>query len=334
VHAVNWGYPEDKPIWQDSKAATADLVKHGINVFVIPPARIPPPPVAGRQKLQDFRTLIDTVRLNEGRGTYLLFLDWPPGRLADRHLEWLHPDTGLPISQRRDILARWLRLLDSAMQTAGVSRDRWALYLVDEYSGKDVDYLRDLFSLLKSIDPAPRIYANPGDAPSNPTQTSDLKALATYVDQWQPELSFAESSGRDLFQSTQSGWWVYIVPPSPVKSTPPMFYRAIAWRAWRLGAIGVGFWSYSDTRGTSAWDDFDGRQPDRAVVYEGNQPISSRRWEAFREGVEDLRLLRHASVKGLPVTVSARAELQQETISSTTIEAWRMALLNLPEFAQ
>lgn len=59
-----------------------------------------------------------------------------------------------------------------------------------------------------------------------------------------------------------------------------------------FGASGVGFWSYSDTNGSSAWNDLDGKYPDWAVVYEAdNRIVSSRRWEAFREGLEDYSLL-------------------------------------------
>ena len=331
VHAVSWGYPEDKPIWQDPEAATADLVKHGINVFVIPPVRIPPPQLGGVRTLRDFEGLIETVRLYEtqGGGTYLLFLDWRPERLAGRHIEWLHPDTGLPVSQYREIISQWVKNLDSAMQAAGVSRDRWALYPVDEYSGKHVDYLYNLFSLFKSIDPALRIYANPINTSSNPTRLSDLESLVGLVDLWQPELSFAESSAQSFFQSTNKGWDIYVVPPSPAKSVLPIFYRSLAWRAWRLGANGVGFWSYSGTRGTSAWDDLDGRMPDWAVVYEGNPLVSSRRWEAFREGVEDLRLLQRAQAAGSQFPLQVRAQTSPDFLSAD-ISRFREGMLERP----
>ena len=43
----------------------------------------------------------------------------------------------------------------------------------------------------------------------------------------------------------------------------------------------------------TAWDDFDGERPDFAVVYEGEGDaiVSSRRWEAWRMGIEDYELL-------------------------------------------
>ena len=42
----------------------------------------------------------------------------------------------------------------------------------------------------------------------------------------------------------------------------------------------------------SGWDDFDGESPDHSVVYNiGDQIISSRRWEAFKQGIEDYELL-------------------------------------------
>ena len=87
-------------------------------------------------------------------------------------------------------------------------------------------------------------------------------------------------------------WWIYDNPPAPAKKAEPNFYRALALKSWAIGAQGTGFWSYSDTSKSTAWDDFDGRRPDWAIVYEGkDQIISSRRWEAFAQGVADYDLL-------------------------------------------
>ena len=82
-----------------------------------------------------------------------------------------------------------------------------------------------------------------------------------------------------------------------------------------MGITGVGVWNYADTgRGTftSAWTDLDGTREDFAMVYDAatapagvsrrEAQIPSRRWEAFRDGLEDyayLWLLRQ-------VTTSAR----------------------------
>jgi len=329
IHAINWAYPTDLPIWKDPKIVIDDLVSHGINVFVIPPKYIPLPPAEStKSKLTDFQTLIDAVKLYPKNSIFLLFLDWSLSRLESRHLKWLHPKTGWPIEKKRDVLVQWVRDINDAMASAGVSRENWFLYPIDEPNSKHIYYLQNLFALLKSVDKTIGIYANPIDTHSSPMQVDDLKAINAYIDQWQPKLQFAELRGRKFFQSLRSRWWVYDVPKSPAKSVPPSYYRIIAWRAWHVGASGIGFWSYSATRGSSAWDDLDGTQPDWAVVYEGERPISSRRWEAFREGIEDFRLLQHVVSPGSPLEERVHSALQMN-ISESNIEELRARLLGV-----
>ncbi len=293
IGAVNWAYPKDLPIWQDPKAAVNDLTTHGINVFVIPASDLPQPTTRPTTHIGMFPKLSAYLQLFGTKNFYLLYFQWIPERLNEQGLAWLDPSSGFDPHQRRRALGDWLKLIRETMALAGVKDSQWALYPIDEPSGKHRAFMQFLLSLLKELAPTVQIYANPIDTPSNPTSVSDLQALEPYVDIWQPDISFAERSGKGFFQSLRRKWWIYGNPTRPAKSQAPMHYRSISWRAWQLGASGVGFWSYSNTGGTSAWDDLDGRMPDWAVVYEGAPIISSRRWEAFREGVEDLRLLRY-----------------------------------------
>ena len=108
----------------------------------------------------------------------------------------------------------------------------------------------------------------------------------------------------------------------------------LAWNAWNIGASGIGFWSYSDTQGSSAWDDFDGVRPDWAVVYEGDgKPITSRRWEAFREGVEDYKLLKagyadeNSTCFSSLIDYKLRERLRENTIDSMLLDSYRKQLL-------
>ena len=78
-------------------------------------------------------------------------------------------------------------------------------------------------------------------------------------------------------------------------------YRRWAWQVWDAGLTGMGMWSYNDIRGKSGWTDEDGG--DNAVIYElrdapadiPRQPfepiLPSRRWQAWRAGVQDYFLL-------------------------------------------
>ncbi len=156
----------------------------------------------------------------------------------------------------------------------------------------DYDFLFKVSSWIKASNSQIRLYANPGRvAASDLRPGSRLLDLLKLVDIWQPEKKAAEALapylGRDRI------FWIYQVGSAPAKRILPACYRKLGWEADRLGTSGLGFWSFSDTGGTSAWDDFDGRRPDWAAAYESsNGPVSSRRWEGFKAGIGDFKQLK------------------------------------------
>ena len=67
-----------------------------------------------------------------------------------------------------------------------------------------------------------------------------------------------------------------------------MFYKSLAIKAVENGYSGVGFWSVTDTKGSSSWSDIDGKRPDwTSLYYKDGRIISSLRWEAFRAGLNE-----------------------------------------------
>jgi hypothetical protein len=84
------------------------------------------------------------------------------------------------------------------------------------------------------------------------------------------------------------------------------WYRTAPWQALKHDLQGVGVWSASSYYG-DPWDDFDRTPyvdwPDAAVVFADEQgtALSTRNWEAWREGIEDVaigRMLQMALQKG------------------------------------
>jgi hypothetical protein len=293
--AVNWAYTSNRPIWRDRDTILSDLVEHGINVFVINPSAIPVPSLNDGFDSHAAFKLSNEAVLYKGKGLILLYLRWGRGRGP----AWLNPAGGVDKQMQKYTVQRWVKKISAVLKSAGVSPSEWALYPIDEPSGKDLRFLREVAAWVKDADAAVQIYANPISTSSVQTRLGDLVALDSFVDFWQPSLRFAAKEGKAFFSGLKRPWWIYDNAPMPAKSASPWeSYRLLSWRAWAIGASGVGFWSYSDTSGTSAWDDLDGRRPDFAVVYEGRDedstPISSRRWEAFREGIEDYQLLESA----------------------------------------
>lgn len=278
-----WAYSSDAPIWDpDEKPDVVRLLREaGVNVFVIHPDSIPVPGQSNTWKVREKRLRAD-LKLYRGAGTVLLFLGWDD-RLTSAYRQ---------SRQFRADLEPWLQRLREVLRSEGYDYGDWAIYPVDEPEAADYNLLLKAGRWIKAIDPKVRLYANPGRIAAGDLESgSQLADLLDLVDLWQPEKTAAEVLGPHL--GNKRRWWIYQVGVAPAKKIYPVCYRRLGWEADRLGASGFGFWSFSDTGGTTAWDDLDGRRPDWAAVYEGpDGPVSSRRWEGFKAGIRDFRQLR------------------------------------------
>lgn len=314
--AVNWGYIRDVPIWQIPEMAFQDLQAHGINVFVVHPADIPGVGLDGMWSAEHAAAFNKMLRLVRGHGMLLLYLGWdvmknPLG--LSKH----HRDISYDAKHR---LNQWLDRMSTYLDQHGFSKQQWALYPVDEPRGDNIVFLETVARAIKSENSQIRIYADPTSGKSGRTSLDDLRRLDEVIDIWQPNLQFVREQAHTFFSGLQRHWWLYGNPPSPAKlGSPLQHYRLLAWWSWIFGARGVGFWSYSDTGGSSAWNDVDGKYPDWAVVYEGdNQVVSSRRWEAFREGLEDYALLSTLDRKTAETLFGASVEWNLSTVDLHT----------------
>ncbi len=328
--AVNWAYTSSRPIWNQPDKTLADLVSHGIDVFVVPPQHIPLPSLDGKWDIDRALKLARDLDLFRPHARQILLaLGWHPRKKPS----WLGPGSYVPEEKQREAVATWARKLKTFMDNSGVPRERWMLYPVDEPHSEKKEALKTYLQMLNSAVPDFRYYTNPVAARKDRLTISEIKELLPVIDQWGPSLSYAEGNeGRYLKESKRS-FWVYHNPAYPAKTSSPLvYYRWPAWRAWLVGASGVGVWSYGDTQKSSAWDDFDGLRGDWAMVYESEEgPVSSRRWEAFREGIEDLQLLRGLEQNGC-ISQGLRIRVQhavaQELASSVVVDKLRAALLS------
>lgn len=326
--AVNWAYTSSLPIWNTPEKALADLVSHGVDVFVVPPQHIPLPDLGGEWDIARARKLRrDLTLFRPYARQILLALGWHPGKKP----AWLGPHSDISQRRQREAVSAWARRLKAFMDNAGIPLDHWMLYPVDEPSGEKKVALKSYMAMLKDAVPDFRLYTNPVAA-KNKLSISELKDFGQAIDRWGPSLTYAEGPEGRYFRGLKRPWWVYHNPRYPAKTGSPMLsYRLPAWRAWLVGASGIGVWSYDDTQKSSAWDDFDGPRGDWAMVYESpDGPVSSRRWEAFREGMEDLQLFR-AMEKSHCIEEKQRAGIRRlahgEAIASHEINALRNALL-------
>ena len=192
----------------------------------------------------------------------------------------------------------WLTETVEHLKARGIGYDRFALYLVDEPSddptGGDLPLL-DVAVYVKRLDPKVLLYVN-----YCPKTDQTIPIVGAAYDILCPAISRMMTHGRaEAYRKTGKRLWGYECGSAKQKS-PLGWYRKLFWATWQAGFTGCVFWSYActgwgnaATPNRSAWDDMDNtRNLDNAVVYESPAgPITSRRWEAWREGIEDYEYL-------------------------------------------
>src|SRR5438876_2770364 len=124
-----------------------------------------------------------------------------------------------------------------------------------------------------------------------------FQAMASCVTIWSPSIyMLAEKTPvMDVVRKSGGMLWSYNCgygysrPVGPNLKNMNLIgeYRAAGPFAFRHGGTGIGFWCYN--MGGDPWGRID---MEYILVYPGRtRPVTSRRWEAVREGIEDYRIL-------------------------------------------
>ncbi|MCC6695830.1 MAG: PQQ-binding-like beta-propeller repeat protein [Candidatus Hydrogenedentes bacterium] len=257
-----------------------DMLSHGNNVFVVPHGA--PQYSDGQEDFPiDFTALEAQASLLSGRGAFLLLNGVPA----------LRGEPGSP--QRVADLRSFLEREVVRLRELGFPRGTYALYPVDEPAGNGwahVNAVVEFGKLVREIDPTIPIYVNGGG------EVPMFEAMAPYTDIWCPGLTMlAEQTPlMKLVRDSGKMLWTYNCAYTYARPTGPNIkdmhniaeFRTQALFALRYGATGIGYWSYN--LGDDMWSRVEFEYP---LVYKGAmEPVTSRRWEAVREGIEDYRI--------------------------------------------
>ena len=240
----------------------------------------------------DYTDLDLDLKRYEGRGTILFQLTEPPITFA------VAPDAGKKHELQIQYLLQWRDYLKAHGRDYG----DYAFYPVDEpglgYGGNNVQLLIDAATLFREADPKFRIYTDPVPGLSR----ADYERLSPFIDIWCPNMRLASGAlcgdprMAGILQSGKPVWSYECV--SQVKSLSPLCYnRANPWRADFFGLSGIGYWTHSTTE-VNIWFPGKGINDEYALVYPGPLPVPSVRWEAVRDGLEDVaaaRMLQEAA---------------------------------------
>ncbi len=279
-----WPHLGANPSDPQAQRRFRDLLTHGETVFVLgPPA----------QRYDDRGHLVGQV-------------DWSPhdawakqilGKgilLVPSFQHSLHGPKDAPLWS-----AAWEKAYRAALKryvahlrALGFDYSDFALYPVDEpwlTGEKSVKELLTCARLAKEADPRVQVYCNPAGAPT-PENSAEAVPL---VDIWCPQIDLLKQDKRLLafYKSTDAEVWSYEAPGYAKLLKPLGLYRMEPWLAFRYGLSGCGSWTYNygNLWFASPSGAFVGSY---GLVYEdGRSLVPSRRWEAYRDGVEDSNLL-------------------------------------------
>ncbi len=278
-----WGYVESSLLKDFPEEALKDQIAHGTNVFVS--TYHPKAQFDADGKLVgeiDFAEHDAYVKRYAPHGI-ILFCGYQ-GALQG------------PAPVESEIYAKahivWLQEWVKHLADLGVGYDGFALYPVDEpglSNGLVAIYLR-MAKLAREADPKILLYTDPVQ---NIT-VDELNEMMPYVDIWCPNragLIINPASAEKLNIILKSGKpvWMYECFANAKHQSPIGYYRTQAWLAWRHGITGIGFWTYC-TSPDNPWFVAPARS-EYMLVYPGDGVVSSKRWEAVRDGIEDYSVL-------------------------------------------
>jgi hypothetical protein len=305
-----WDYVPNKMFPRRTREVLDDMTRHGVNVFPRS-AAMPPGAVDAEGRLSmDWKPLDTELELLTGRGIILFQFLHPPIRFAA---------TVTAEAQRRAEIA-YLHAFRDHLKARGRTYSDYAFYPIDEPGldyGPNTANLVDAGRLYREADPQFLIYTDP--VPS--LSWKDFERIAPYIDIWAPSMRLVSgipSGDPRMLRMMSSGktLWSYECI-SQVKSLSPLRYnRANAWRAKFFGLSGLGFWTHS-TIEYDPWLAGKGINDEYALVYPGELPVPSVRWEAVRDGMEDVAAItlleqrmeahRRAGTKTAPVDEAGAA---------------------------
>ena len=187
---------------------------------------------------------------------------------------------------------QYLRTWIAHLKELGLSYEDWAFYPYDEPSsphGKTIRNLVKVAKLIRQADPKALIYTDP----TSGTTMESINMLSGLIDIWCPSDELIARFDGDLISILKplaKEVWFYAASGRSRTLSPLGLYRQRFWYAWNAGLTGAGWWTYY--YGDYLWDGPNPSGDYFSTVYTAPGAIvTSKRWEAAREGMEDYEIL-------------------------------------------
>lgn len=195
-----------------------------------------------------------------------------------------------------------LKNIEDQVRDLKLRRDQCAVYLTDEPPESDLDRTIEWLRWMRRRSTNLPIYLTlpwgPGPANTKMSATGVRRLIAEQVDIYQPYWHYCWDGSGCWTELKRSGkpLWIYEIVSNAArqKNCGVSWLRKGFYRAYEYGAQGVGVYAAYDPRG-NAWEDAPGRTG-YWLHYSDGDLVSSRALEAFRQGVQDFKLI--SALKG------------------------------------
>lgn len=272
LNGINWHNFESPMLINRAIEAGIDLFDHHINTIVIPSNKLPAIDGADFSKIKKYSSYIKNVK-------NILIYHYP------KFNKKAHP---LLSNQWKKLFAIWYTNMLNAFASAGYSKDHVYFYPYDEIKIDRVTELERFYTWAKSAITDFKLYSTitNEEAANRIVPLADITQL---VHLHVPKLI-------ETYYPKKKELWMYDTFGPTYALSPYSYYRLMAWIAYYRDIKGIGFWNYASIgkKVNNAIDDIINAEVDSySVIYtdENLGIISSRRWEAFRLGIEDYRIL-------------------------------------------
>lgn len=278
INANVWAYLSYPMLKDRQLEAAKDLETHHINTIVIPPGVIPKMGISDDgSKLVDYLANFNTVK---NILLYMVYTDADSrngyGNVQFMTAEW------------KNNFIKWYNNVVKIIDKAGFLNTQVYLYPYDEVTGDNVQDFKRLITWAKKTIPGIKFYATIDNelAKKNLLHLVDIAQII---------------SANDVLKELpphQCEIWMYGVSSSTRSLSPYRLYRLLAWDAFANDYKGIGFWNYADEGINKQLNLISSPllypSSSYSVIYNGpgKEIISSRRWEAFRLGIEEYSILK------------------------------------------
>jgi len=294
--AQSWCYFTWQAAQGFEQQIAAELQRSYANAHVLHHYYIPWPKVDPETKKLVRPIELDFTRFDEmlaHRPDVKQWLLWPGIEFGYFRLHYHQPTDAPAIGtpEHEALFKEWVRQIRDHLKEKGLGTDRWAFYWIDEPGDKAfLEKIVPASKMAKEVDPSILIWED---------HQVSLKVLEEHPDAIDIHccpLSFYLSYPAILkhVQAEKHAGLHYLAGGSK-GGDPHRYYRLHHMASVELGLDGAGLWVWGDDGGQ--FNDYNSEHPSYGMVYATDSgPLTGKRREAWREGIEDVELWRHLRV--------------------------------------